>query len=363
MAVPSKGFTLYKSTNGIWLPALNNGFGASFNDGIPKGGLSQVYVRARAITCPIFRCFVCLCEIVSANCQPSCISKHPYMHNHAFYMLMHLIKLLCWSYTFAFSIPMIISVKINHVNFKPLLSCQFQAPAVVSANFNLFLQYNLFLLTAKWPARIQEQLVPVNLLLFSVKWLVRIQEQLAPVNSLSFLLPVKWLVQIQEQLVPVLLCLLSAKRLVQIQEQLVLPTLLLSSAKRLVQLQKNSLCPSACQFSRSSSQFEPKERLALVDLLSVSPVNFVICYLVNVYQSRNGYDIPCYLLSCQCLPVPQWIRHILLNSTPSLSCIHNPNVAWHAWHLQMCFYAQNQCKCRYLSVFVLSSQRLRLLTL
>jgi len=134
MAVPSKGFTLYKFMNGIWLPALNNGLDASSNDGIPKGGLSQVYVRARAITCPIFRCFVCLCEIVSTNCQPSCISKHPYMHNHASYMLMHLIKLLCCSCTFAFSIPMLIFVKINHVNFKPLLSYQFQTSTVLSTS-------------------------------------------------------------------------------------------------------------------------------------------------------------------------------------------------------------------------------------
>jgi len=37
MAVLSKGFTLYKSMNGIWLRALNNGLDTSFNDGIPKG--------------------------------------------------------------------------------------------------------------------------------------------------------------------------------------------------------------------------------------------------------------------------------------------------------------------------------------
>ena len=85
--------------------------------------ISQAYVRAWAITCPIFQCFVHLCEVVSARCQPSCTSKHSYMHNHASYMLMHLIKLSHCSYISAFSIPMLISVKINHVNFKPLLSC------------------------------------------------------------------------------------------------------------------------------------------------------------------------------------------------------------------------------------------------
>jgi len=77
--------------------------------------------RARAITCPIFQCFVCLCEIMSANCQSSCILRHSYMHDHASYMFMHLIKLSCYSYASAFSIPMLTSVKINHVNFKFLL--------------------------------------------------------------------------------------------------------------------------------------------------------------------------------------------------------------------------------------------------
>jgi len=177
----------------------------------PEEELLQVYVRARAITCPTFQCFVCLCEIMSANCQSSCISKHSYMHNHASYMLMHLIKLLCYSYTFAFSIPMLISVKINHANFKIQQSCQLQTLAVLSNSSSCshvklisicFLQYNLFLLTAKWLVRIQEQLVPVNLFLLTAKWLVRIQEQLVPVNLP--LLSVKPLVRIQEQLVPVL---------------------------------------------------------------------------------------------------------------------------------------------------------------
>jgi len=84
----------------------------------PEEELLQIYVGARAITCPIFQCFVCLCGIMSTNCQSSCISKHSYMHNHAFYMFMHLIKLSCYSYASAFSIPMLISIKINHVNSK-----------------------------------------------------------------------------------------------------------------------------------------------------------------------------------------------------------------------------------------------------
>jgi len=105
----------------------------------PEEELLQIYVRARAITCPIFQCFVCLCEIVSTNCQSSCIPKHSYMHNHASYMFMHLIKLSCYSYASAFSIPMLISIKINPVNFqissannKCLLSRQFQSSTVLS---------------------------------------------------------------------------------------------------------------------------------------------------------------------------------------------------------------------------------------
>jgi len=173
----------------------------------PEEELLQVYVRARAITCPIFQWFVRLCEIMSTNCQSSCISKHSYMHNHASYMLMHLLKLSCCSYASALSIPMInlnqnqscqFQIRNCHDNFKIQQSCQFQTLATFSkfkllpscqVNFNLFLQYNLFLLTAKWLVRTQEQLVPANSLLLSVKQQVRIQEQLVPVNL--FLLSVK----------------------------------------------------------------------------------------------------------------------------------------------------------------------------
>jgi len=98
----------------------------------PEEELLQVYVRTRAITCPIFQCLVCLCEVMSANCQSSCISKHSYIHDHASYVLIHLIKLLCYSYAFAFSIPILISVKINHVNFKFNQSCQFQIQSIMS---------------------------------------------------------------------------------------------------------------------------------------------------------------------------------------------------------------------------------------
>ena len=125
----------------------------------------------------------------------------------------------CYSYASAFSTPMLISIKINHVNLKFLLptinvcchvnlkvqqscqhSCQIQAPAVMSIKVNSFFKYNLFLLTAKWLVRIQEQLVPANLFLLSVKQQVHIQEQLVP----FLLVSAERQVRIQEQLVPLL---------------------------------------------------------------------------------------------------------------------------------------------------------------
>ena len=162
--------------------------------------------------------FVYVYEVVSTSCQPSCTSKHSYMHNHASYMLMHLLKLLHYSYTLHFRFLwwslsksiMSISSFYCHANFKIQQSCQLQTSAVLSnssscsyvSQIQFIFKYDLFLLTAKWPVRIQEQLVPVNSFLLSVKWLLRIQEQLVPANLLSFLLSVKWLVRIQEQLVP-----------------------------------------------------------------------------------------------------------------------------------------------------------------
>jgi hypothetical protein len=56
------------------------------------------YVAARATTCPIFQCFVCLCETSPSNCQSIMHFKHSYMHNHAFYVLIHPIILLYHTY-------------------------------------------------------------------------------------------------------------------------------------------------------------------------------------------------------------------------------------------------------------------------
>jgi len=161
----------------------------------PAEELLQIYVRARAITCPIFQCLVLLCEILSTNCQSSCISKHSYTHNYASYVFMHVIKLLCYSYASAFSIPMLISIKINHVNFKflPLTinvyclanfkvqqscrhSCQIQAPAVMPINFKSFSNTICFCYRSSSQFTIQEQLAPI--LLISAERPVQIQEQL-----------------------------------------------------------------------------------------------------------------------------------------------------------------------------------------
>jgi len=163
----------------------------------PKEELLQIYVRARAITYPIFRCFVCLCEIVSTNCQSSCIPKHSYMHNHAFYVFKHSIKWSRYSYASAFSIPMLISIKISHVNFKFLLptinvychinfkirqsfqhSCQIQAPAVMSIKFNPFSN------TICLCYRSSSQFASKNSLCLSICFCYRSSSQFASENSL-----------------------------------------------------------------------------------------------------------------------------------------------------------------------------------
>jgi len=65
IAVPSKSFTFYKSMNGIWLPALNNGLDMSSNDDIPKRGTfasicqsTSHYVPNIPMFCPSLRNYV-----------------------------------------------------------------------------------------------------------------------------------------------------------------------------------------------------------------------------------------------------------------------------------------------------------------
>jgi hypothetical protein len=65
-------------------------------------GFPCAYVVARATTCPIFQCLVCLCEITLPNYKPIMHFKHSYMHNHAFYVLIHLMILLYHTYMLHF---------------------------------------------------------------------------------------------------------------------------------------------------------------------------------------------------------------------------------------------------------------------
>ena len=150
--------------------------------------LLQVYVRVRAITCPIFRCFVCLCEIVSTNRQSSCI-----LHVHAFDKIVMLFIRICILNSYVnLNQNQSCQFQISSANNKCLLSCQFQNSTVLSTplsnssscsyvnQIQFLFKYNLSLLAAKWLVRIQEQLVPVNLFLLLVKQPVRLQEQLVP---------------------------------------------------------------------------------------------------------------------------------------------------------------------------------------
>ena len=79
--------------------ALSHGFDTSLNDGLSKEVFPCEYVAARATTCPIFQCLVCLCEITLPNYKPIMHFKHSYMHNHAFYVLIHPIILLLPCFT------------------------------------------------------------------------------------------------------------------------------------------------------------------------------------------------------------------------------------------------------------------------
>jgi hypothetical protein len=79
--------------------ALSHGIDTSPQTTVsPKRFFPCEYVAARATTCPIFQCFVCLCETSLSNCQSIMHFKHSYMHNHAFYVLIHPIILLYHTY-------------------------------------------------------------------------------------------------------------------------------------------------------------------------------------------------------------------------------------------------------------------------
>jgi hypothetical protein len=109
---PSKGpfFTSFT--------ALSHGFDTSLNDGLSKEVFPCEYVAARATTCPIFQCFVCLCETLLSNCKPIMHFKHSYMHNHAFYVLIHPIILLYHTY--------MLHIQLSTVKFNVNIQCQCQ---------------------------------------------------------------------------------------------------------------------------------------------------------------------------------------------------------------------------------------------
>ncbi len=75
MTVPSKRFYSLRVYEWDATPCPQPWSRCVFQRRQLQKGFPQAYVRARAITCPIFQCFVYLCEIVSTNCQPSCTSS------------------------------------------------------------------------------------------------------------------------------------------------------------------------------------------------------------------------------------------------------------------------------------------------
>ena len=79
---------------------------------LQRGFLCE-YVAARATTCPIFQCFVCLCETSLSNYKPIMHFKHSYMHNHAFYVLIHLIILLYHTYMLHFQLQLSIQLSFH----------------------------------------------------------------------------------------------------------------------------------------------------------------------------------------------------------------------------------------------------------
>jgi len=182
----------------------------------------------------------------------------------------------------ASSIPMLISVKVSSqfqistiMSISKLLwSCQFHTLAVMSINFNLFF--------AIPSVSVIGQVATSHPRTACACQFTSIIGQAASSNTRTactctlFLPSAKWLVRIQEQLVPLLL--------------VSIPGQVPSSS------QKNNLHLSICYL------VSPVNLIFAILLMSTNPAMdttySVICYSVNVYQSRNGYDILCYLLFC-----------------------------------------------------------------
>ena len=99
-----------------------------------KRNFCKMYVRARAITCPIFQCFVCLCEIVS-NKLPTIMHSKTFIHAQSCILRVH-----------AFDKIVMLFIRIcilnSYVNFNQNPSCQLQ---ISSANCNSpFFAFALF---------------------------------------------------------------------------------------------------------------------------------------------------------------------------------------------------------------------------
>jgi hypothetical protein len=121
---PSKGPS---STSFI---ALSHGFDTSRSDGLSKEVFFPCeYVTARATTCPNFQCLVYLCEASLSNCQPIMHSKHSYMHNHAFYVLIHPIILLYHTY--------MVHIQLSTVKFNTNCQTQFQFQFQLSISISI----------------------------------------------------------------------------------------------------------------------------------------------------------------------------------------------------------------------------------
>lgn len=103
-------------------------------------------VVARATTCPIFQCFVCLCETSLSNYKPIMHFKNSYMHNHAFYVLIQLMILLYHTYMLhfqsQFSIQLNVHFQFNSISISN--STQFQLSNAMSMSLTIFNSQCLF---------------------------------------------------------------------------------------------------------------------------------------------------------------------------------------------------------------------------
>ena len=126
------------------LLALSLGLDASSNDDTSKRDSHKRMLKHEPLRAQCSN--VCL-SLRSCVCRLPTIMrfKHSYMHNHASYMLVHLIKLLYYPYTLHFQFYVNLCQNFyNHVNFKFLQSCQFQISTIMSiSNFYNHVNFKL----------------------------------------------------------------------------------------------------------------------------------------------------------------------------------------------------------------------------